>query len=99
MKLWKKLSLAAVTLLLLAMLTSGVAVIYYSVEYNQEKTIENYEQQLKYTAYSMGKELEAGLQAGYSETTMNSYVDFLVKKFGAANYILLKDGREICNLL
>lgn len=98
MKLWKKLSLAAVTLLLLAMLTSGVAVIYYSVEYNQEKTIENYEQQLKYTAYSMGKELEAGLQAGYSETTMNSYVDFLVKKFGAANYILLKDGREICNL-
>lgn len=98
MKLWKKLSLAAVTLLLLAMLTSGVAVIYYSVEYNQDKTIENYEQQLKYTAYSMGKELETGLQAGYSETTMNSYVDFLVKKFGAANYILLKDGREICNL-
>jgi len=98
MKLWMKLSLVTVTLLFLALLASGVAVIYYSAEYNQEKTIENYEQQLSSTAYSMGKELETGLQAGYSDTTMNAYVDFVIKKFGAGQYILVRDGSEICNL-
>lgn len=98
MKLWKKLSLVMVSLLFIAMLVSGAAVIYYSAEYNQEKTIENYEQQLKSTVVSLEKELETGLLAGYSGTTMNSYVNFLIKKFGASKYILIKGSEELGNL-
>ena len=49
MKLWKKLSLVTVTVILLAIGASGAAVIYRSLDYNQEKTIESCEQQLHST--------------------------------------------------
>lgn len=97
MKLWKKLSLAAVLVMLGGMAVSGVAVIYHEKEYNQEKTLESYEQQLKFTAYSLGKELESGLRAGYNQVTMNSYVDFVMKRFEGYQYILIKDDQVISN--
>ena len=55
MKLWKKLSLLTVTVLLASMGVSGAAVIYHSAFYNQEKTAESYGQQLKAAAYAVGK--------------------------------------------
>lgn len=97
MKLWKKLSLVTVLVMLGAMAASGLAVIYYEKQYNQEKTIENYEQQLKFTAYSLGKELEGGLQAGYNEITMNSYVDFVMRRLEGDQYILIKNNQVIFN--
>lgn len=97
MKLWKKLSLVTVLVMLGAMAASGLAVIYYEKQYNQEKTIENYEQQLKFTAYSLGKELENGLQAGYNEVTMNAYVDFVMRKFESDQYLLLENDQVIFN--
>ena len=57
MKLWKKLSLVTIMVLLITTGISGAIVIYQSALYNQEKTIENYEQQVKSTAYALGKEL------------------------------------------
>lgn len=97
MKLWKKLSLVTVLVMLGAMAASGLAVIYYEKQYNQEKTIENYEQQLKFTAYSLGKELEDGLKAGYNEITMNSYVDFVMRRLEGDQYILIKNNQVIFN--
>lgn len=97
MKLWKKLSLVTVLVMLGAMAASGLAVIYYEKQYNQEKTIENYEQQLKFTSYSLGKELEGGLQAGYNEITMNSYVDFVMRRLEGDQYILIKNNQVIFN--
>lgn len=97
MKLWKKLSLVTVLVMLGAMAASGLAVIYYEKQYNQEKTIENYEQQLKFTSYSLGKELEEGLQAGYNEITMNSYVDFVMRRLEGDQYILIKNNQVIFN--
>lgn len=97
MKLWKKLSLMTVLVMLVAMVASGLAVIYYETQYNQEKTIENYEQQLKFTSYSLGKELESGIRAGYNEVTMNSYVDFVMRRLEGDQYILIKDNQVIFN--
>ncbi len=98
MKLWKKLSLMTVTVLMAAMAASGMAVIYRSTQYNQEKTLEGCEQQLSAAAYALGKELEYGPLEGYSEATRNSYVNYLIKKIGAEKYILVQDGKVICNL-
>ena len=41
--------------LLVSTAISGVAVIYHSLLYNQEKTIENYKQQLNAVTYAMEK--------------------------------------------
>lgn len=97
MKLWKKLSLVTVLVMLGAMTASGLAVIYYEKQYNQEKTVENYEQQLKFTSYSLRKELEEGIQAGYNEVTMNSYVDFVMRRLEGDQYILVKNNLVIFN--
>lgn len=98
MKLWQKLSLVTIMILLAAMGISGAAVIYRSARYNQEKTVENYEQQVKSTAYALGKELENSPLADYSEVARNSYLNFLIKKFGASQYILIEKGQVVCNL-
>ncbi len=97
MKLWKKLSLVAVLVMLGGMAVSGLAVLNHEKQYNQEKTLESYGQQLKFTAYSLGKELESGLRAGYNQVTMNSYVDFVMRRFEGYQYILIKDGQVISN--
>ncbi len=97
MKLWIKLSLVAVLVMLGGMAVSGLAVLNHEKQYNQEKTLESYEQQLKFTAYSLGKELEDGLLAGYNQVTMNSYVDFVMKQFEGYQYILIKDNQVISN--
>lgn len=98
MKLWQKLSLMAIVVLLVATGVSGAAVIYRSALYNQEKTIESYEQQVRTTAYALGKELENSSLNTYSEVARNSYLNFLVKKFGASQYILIETGQVVCNL-
>ncbi len=98
MKLWQKLSLVTVSVLLVAIGISGAAVIYRSALYNQEKTIENYEQQLKVAAYALGRELENSALNTYSEVARNSYLNFLIKKFGASQYILIEKGQVVCNL-
>ncbi|NBJ93051.1 sensor histidine kinase [Parablautia muri] len=98
MKLWKKLSMVTVTILSAATLASGAAVIYRSMEYNQRKTIESSERQLKSIAYAIGKDLESGLLQGYSGVTRNSYINFVIKKYGASEYILIEDDQVVCNL-
>lgn len=98
MKLWQKLSLITIIVLLIATGISGAAVIYRSALYNQEKTVESYEQQIKSTAYALGKELENSSLNTYSEVARNSYLNFLIKKFGASQYILIEKGQVVCNL-
>ena len=98
MKLWQKLSLVTIIVLLVATGISGAAVIYRSALYNQEKTVENYEQQLISTAYALGKELENSSLNTYSEVARNSYINFLIKKYGASQYLLIENGQAVCNL-
>ncbi len=98
MKLWVKLALMTALILLLSMGFFGVEMIYRSILYNQEKTIESCEQQLQSTAYAIGRELENGLREEYSETTKRSYINYVVKKYGASQYILIEDAQEVCNL-
>lgn len=98
MKLWVKLALMTALILLLSMGFFGVEMIYRSILYNQEKTIESCEQQLRSTAYAIGRELENGLREEYSETTKRSYINYVVKKYGASQYILIEDAQEVCNL-
>ena len=84
MKLWIKLALMTVLILLISMGFFGAEMIYRSILYNQEKTIESCEQQLRSTAYAIGRE--------------RSYINYVVKKYGASQYILIEDAQEVCNL-
>ncbi len=97
MKLWKKLSVITMAALLVSTAISGVAVIYHSLLYNQEKTIENYKQQLNAVTYAMEKELDYEPLRGFSDTTANAYYDYVIKKYDASSYILLKENEVVCN--
>ena len=98
MKLWEKLSLVTMAVLLITTGISGAMVIYRSAVYNQEKTVENYEQQVKAAAYSLGRELANSDLDAYSEVARNSYLNFLIKRFDASKYILVEKGQVVCNL-
>lgn len=98
MKLWKKLSLVTTATLFLATGVSGAAVIGQTLRYNVEKTTESYEQQLQATAYALGREIGESELLGYSEATRSSFFNFLIKKYGASRYILVKEEEVLCNL-
>ena len=98
MKLWIKLALTTVLVLLAATLLTGAAVIYQSLMYNQEKTMESGREQLSSTAYALARELENGPLKGYSEVTRNSYINYTMKKFGASKYILIENEKVLCNM-
>jgi len=97
MKLWVKLALTTVLVLLAATLSSGAAVLYQALLYNQEKTMESGHQQLSSTAYALARELQNGPFKGYSEATKNSYINYTMKKFGISKYVLIEDGEILCN--
>lgn len=98
MKVWKKLSLMTVLALLLASGIWGAVVIYRSAGYLQEKTMESSRLQLRSTAFALGRELENSPIQSYSEVARNSYIDFLIKKYGADSYMLIENGQVVCNL-
>lgn len=98
MKLWKKLSLMTVAVLFLATALSGTAVIFHSARYNEQKTLENYEEQIQSTALALGRELDSSAMEAYSSITKNAYLNYLVKKYGSDRYILLCEDEVICNL-
>lgn len=98
MKLWIKLALTTVLVLLAATLLTGAAVIYQSLMYNQQKTMESGREQLSSTAYALARELENGPLKGYSEVTRNSYINYTMKRFGASKYILIENEKVLCNM-
>lgn len=98
MKLWKKLSVITMTTLLAGTAAAGAAVIYHSFLFNEGKTIENYEQQLNAVSYAVGKELDYEPLKGFNDTTANAYYDYIIKKFDASSYILLKENEVVCNM-
>lgn len=98
MKLWKKLSVITMSTLLVSTAIAGAAVIYHSFLFNEEKTIENYEQQLNAVSYAVGKELDYEPLKGFNDTTANAYYDYIIKKFDASSYILFKENEVVCNM-
>lgn len=97
MKLWQKLSLVTVLTLLITSGISGAAVIYRSTVYNQEKTLENYEQQLISTVYALSRELQSSSIENFRESTKKSYLKFLVRRYDESEYILIENDSVICN--
>ena len=98
MKLWKKISLLTTSVLLVTTGVTGGIVVHRTVQYNETKTVENYEQQLHATAYALGKEISDSELEGYTEATRSSFYNYILKKYGASKYILIKDGEVVCNL-
>lgn len=98
MKLWKKLSVITMTTLLAGTAAAGAAVIYHSLLFNEGKTIENYEQQLNAVSYAVGKELDYEPLKGFNDITANAYYDYIIKKFDASSYILLRGNEVVCNM-
>ena len=98
MKLWIKMSVITAAALLVSTGISGAAVIYHSVCYNREKTIENYEQQLTSTAYAVSRELEYEPLKNFSEAAANAYYHYVIKKYDDSMYILVEGEQVLCNL-
>ena len=97
MKLWQKLSLLTVCVLLLTGIVSGGVVIHGVMIYNQSKTMENYEQQIKSTAFALGRELQSSPFESYQKATKISYLKYLIRRYDASEYILIEDDHVICN--
>ena len=97
MKLWQKLSLVTVSVLLIASLIFSCFLISHSASYDQGKTMENYEQQLKSTAYALSREIASSSLGEYRDTTRNSYLGFLLQRYDASQYILVGPDQVICN--
>ncbi len=97
MKLRLKVSLITAATLLVGSAVSGAAVIYHSALYNREQTVENYESQVEATTYAVGKELEYEPLEHFQESTAASYYDYVIRKYGRTNYILIEDDRIVCN--
>ena len=97
MKLWKKLSLLTVVTLFGAVSVFGAMVINRTVTYNQDKALENGEQQLNITAYALGRELEGSGIENYSGVAKNSYLNFVMRRYGASDYILIEGNQVVCN--
>lgn len=97
MKLWQKLSLVTVSVLLFASLVFGGIVISHSAGYDQGKTVESYEQQLKSAAYALAREIESSSLDEYRAATRDSYLSFLLQRYDAAQYILVGPDKVICN--
>lgn len=97
MKLWQKLSVMTVLVLLLTTGLSGAVVLWHSVHYNEERIVESYERQMHSVALTLEGELRNSAVEAYSEVTKNSYLNFLVRKYGAEQFILLHGDEVICN--
>ncbi len=98
MKLWIKMSIIIAMAMLVSTGISGAAVIYHSVCYNREKTIESYEQQLNSTAYAVSRELEYEPLKNFSEAAANAYYHYVIKKYDDSMYILVEGEQVLCNL-
>ena len=98
MKLWKKLSFVIIMVMLLTTGISGYIILQHTFSYNQKKTIESYEKQLRTTAYALARELDKSFIQEYREMTKNAYLNYLMKKFGMTQYILLEDNKVAYNL-
>lgn len=97
MKLWQKLSVMTVAVLLVTTGISGSALLWHSAHDNEEKIRERYEQQVKSAALALKGDMNGRAVETYSDVTKGSYLDFWVKKYGADQYILLHEDEVICN--
>ena len=86
MKLWKKISLLTTSVLLVTTGVTGGIVVHRTVQYNETKTVENYEQQLHATAYALGKEISDSELEGYTEATRSSFYNYILKKYGLQSH-------------
>lgn len=98
MKLWEKLSLLTVVTLFTAVGGFGAMVVNSTVAYNQDKALESGEQQLNVTAYALGRELENSGIENYSIAAKHSYLNLVMRRYGASDYILLEGNQVACNL-
>ena len=92
-----KVSLITAVTLLVGSLVSGTAVIYRSAAYSREKTMESGRQQTEAAAHAVGKELEYEMMDHFTDTTLTSYYDYVLQKYGASRYILVEGGEVVCN--
>lgn len=97
MRLWQKLSLMTALVLLLTTGLPGAVLLWHSVHDNEERIADSYERQLHSVALALEGELNSQTVASCSEVTRNSYLNFLVKKYGADQYILLRGSEVVCN--
>ena len=97
MKLRMKVSLITAVTLLVGSLVSGTAVVCRSAAYSREKTMESGRQQTEAAAHAVGKELEYEMMDHFTDTTLTSYYDYVLQKYGASRYILVEEGEVVCN--
>lgn len=97
MKLWQKLSMAMVLVLLLVTGFLGAAMILYSARYNEEKTVESYERQVQSAALALSAELSGKAVETYRDVTRNSYLNYCISKYGTDQFLLMRGEEVVCN--
>ncbi len=97
MKLWKKISLVTAVVLFLSMGIFGTAMLYETWQYNRNQVIESCQTQLKMNSYAISQEMKNNPMSRFSEVTKNTFLNYVLQKYGGSSYLLLKSGEEIVN--
>ncbi len=98
MKLWKKLSLLVIFTILFATGIFGGIIVYQTANYNLNQTILSYQKQVKSIAYALEQEIRSSAPEGFGDLTKQSYLQYVLRKYGGTDYLLVEDGKTIYNL-
>lgn len=98
MKMWKKLSALAVGAMLFATGIFGGIVVYQTANYNISQTISNYQRQVTSTTYAIGQEIRNNAPYGFGDETNRSFLQYTLRKYGGADYMLFQNGELTGNL-
>lgn len=97
MKLWKKISLLAVLMILLATGIFGAVVLYQTATYSLNQTIAGYRRQVTSNIYAMSQEMKDNSWQQFGETARRSFFQYMLNKYGNNDYMLLQGDRVLCN--
>ena len=95
MKLWKKISLLAVLMILLATGIFGAVVLYQTATYSLNQTIAGYRRQVTSNIYAMSQEMKDNSWQQFGETARRSFFQYMLNKYGNNDYMLLQ-GTGCC---
>ena len=97
MKLWQKISLLTAAILLISVAVYGGITVYETMNYNLRQTRDAASRQVRTTAYALGQSLTNADTQEMSDTARKAYLQFLLRKYGSRDHILLQNWEAAAN--
>lgn len=97
MKLWQKISLLTAAILLISMAVYGTVAVYETSNYNLNQTKDAGTSQVRTTAYALGQSFANMETDELSETANRAYLQFLLRRYGRQDFMLLQDWELVAN--